>query len=228
MIVEYLSRKLIVEKEVGYISGIRIARGVDPINHALFVDESLLLGGSSMNIARDFNEILKKFCQISGVLINNNKSIVYGWNVDQMSILRITDFLGFPGFDKWEKIKYLGLPLTLGSSPPSLWLDVLAKLKSKITSWGGRWLTRAGKLILIKAVLSAFPIFQSSLLLSPKYITSQISKLLRDFLWNGKNGNQNKMHLVSWDILKRPISEGGLQIHDPGLANLALGGKLIW
>ena len=36
------------------------------------------------------------------------------------------------------------------------------------------------------------------------------------------------MHLVSWDILKRPISKGGLQICDPGLANLALGGKLIW
>ena len=36
------------------------------------------------------------------------------------------------------------------------------------------------------------------------------------------------MHLVSWDILKRPILEGGLQIRDPGLANLAMGGKLIW
>ena len=36
------------------------------------------------------------------------------------------------------------------------------------------------------------------------------------------------MHMVSWDIIKRPILEGGLQIRDPGLANLALGGKLIW
>ena len=36
------------------------------------------------------------------------------------------------------------------------------------------------------------------------------------------------MHLVSSDIIKRPISEGGLQIRDPRLANLAMGGKLIW
>ena len=36
------------------------------------------------------------------------------------------------------------------------------------------------------------------------------------------------MHLVSWDILIRPTSEGGLQIRDLGLANLALGGKLMW
>ena len=35
------------------------------------------------------------------------------------------------------------------------------------------------------------------------------------------------MHLVSWEVLKRPILEGGLQIRDPGLANLAMSGKLI-
>ena len=56
---------------------------------------------------------------------------------------------------------------------------------------------------------------------------SQISKLLRDFLWNGGKGNQIKLHLVSWDIVKRPLSEGGMQIRDPGLANLAMGGKII-
>ena len=78
-----------------------------------------------------FNVILQKFCLISGALINKNKSIVYGWNVEHSAILQIADSMGFPGFDKWEKIKYLGLPLTLGSSPPSLWLDVLAKLKEQ-------------------------------------------------------------------------------------------------
>ena len=46
------SRKLTVEKEVGYIPGIKIARGVDPINHALFANNSLLLGGASLKIFR--------------------------------------------------------------------------------------------------------------------------------------------------------------------------------
>ena len=36
------------------------------------------------------------------------------------------------------------------------------------------------------------------------------------------------MHLVNWDIVKRPVIEGGLQIRDSGLANLAMGGKLLW
>ena len=55
-----------------------------------------------------------------------------------------------------------------------------------------------------------------------------ISKILWEFLWEGGKGNQKKMHLVSWDILKRPTSEGGLQIHDHELSNMALGGKIIW
>ena len=36
------------------------------------------------------------------------------------------------------------------------------------------------------------------------------------------------MHLVRWKVLKRPTLEGRLQIRDPGLANLAMTGKLIW
>ena len=101
-------------------------------------------------------------------MINKSKSVVYGWNVEPPVILQISDFLGFPGFVKWEKIKYLGLPLTHGSSPPSLWLEVLAKFKDKIAFWGGQWLTKAGKLILINFVLTTYPIFQSILLLAPK------------------------------------------------------------
>ena len=56
----------------------------------------------------------------------------------------------------------------------------------------------------------------------------QISKLIRDFLWRGGKGNHNRLHLVKWDIVKRPVPEGGLQIRDSGLVNLAMGGKLLW
>ena len=36
------------------------------------------------------------------------------------------------------------------------------------------------------------------------------------------------MHFVRWEVLKCPSSDGGLQIHDPVLANLAMADKLIW
>ena len=70
---ETLSRKLSSDMEEGYILGIMISRGVHPINNALFVNDSLLLGGSSMKIVRAFNEILQKYCQISGAMVNKKK-----------------------------------------------------------------------------------------------------------------------------------------------------------
>ena len=93
-----LSRKLTAERNVGAISGIRLTKEIEPINHPLFVDDSLLPGGASLRIARVFQKILQSFCTISGVLVNKIKSVVYGWNTNEQTILRIARFLCFSGF----------------------------------------------------------------------------------------------------------------------------------
>jgi hypothetical protein len=224
LMADTLSRKLTAEKKTGSVPGIRLTKGLDPINHALFADDSLMLGGASIKIAKNFSEILQSFCSISRALINKRKSAVYGWNADQQTIQRISLYLGFSGYASWEKIKYLGLPLTLGSNKSSLWTEIISKFKAKITAWGGQWLSNAGKLTLIKSILSSLPIYQASFLLAPKAIMSQITKMIRDFLWRGGKGNQKKYHLVNWETVKHPYSDGGLQVRDPELANLALGG----
>lgn len=203
-------------------------QGIAPVNHALFADDSLLLGGASMRIASSFKTILQKYCSISGALVSERKSAVYGWNTDQQTIERIANELGFKEYATWDKIKYLGLPLTMGSNRNHLWEEVISKFKKKITAWGGVWLTTGGKLTLIRSVLSALPTFQASLLMAPRQIADQISCLMRNFLWNGGKGNINRFHLINWETLKRPIAEGGLQIRDPQQANLALGCKLLW
>jgi len=180
LMADLLSRKLTAENKVGIAPGIRLMKGLNPLNHALFVDDSLRLGGASIKIAKVYSGILQKFCSISGALINKSKSEIYRSNVDQHSIQRITLFLGFLGYTSWDKIKYLGLPITLGSNKSSLWTDVIRKIKSKITAVGGKWLTNASKLTVIKSILSSLPIYQVSFLLAPMKITDQISKLIRD------------------------------------------------
>ena len=37
-----------------------------------------------------------------------------------------------------------------------------------------------------------------------------------------------KLHLVSWEKIKKPYSEGGLQIRSIQAQNLAMGTKLLW
>eukprot|EP00253_Pinus_taeda_P018086 PITA_18086 len=228
LMADSLSRKLTQEQHRGSIPGIRIVQGAPPVNHALFADDSLLLGGASLRMAKAFKSILQKYCSVTGALISERKSAVYGWNSDQQTIDRIASELGFKGYAEWDKIKYLGLPLTMGSNRNNLWEEVISKFNKKIAAWGGVWLSSGGKLTLIRSVLSALPTFQASLLLAPRQIADQISCLIRNFLWSGGKGNSNRFHLVNWELVKRPIKEGDLQIRDPLQANLALGCKILW
>ena len=125
-----LSRKLTMENNVGTIPRIKSASDVESINHALFADDTLLLGGASLRLPRVFKDIMQHFCTVSGALINNRKSAVYGWNATPETIANISHLLGFEGFSNWNKVKYLGLPLTLGQNNPSRWLEIVCKLKS--------------------------------------------------------------------------------------------------
>ena len=62
--VDSLSRKLTAGKNDGIILGINSATGVEAINHALFADDTLLLGGASLKMARFFfrNYALVLYC----------------------------------------------------------------------------------------------------------------------------------------------------------------------
>lgn len=153
---------------------------------------------------------------------------MYSWNIEEQTTLQIARILDFQGYASWDKIQYLGLPLTLGENRASLWNEAINNIKTKIATWGGQWLNYAGKLTLLKFVLSSVPIYQTSYLLASKTIIDQISQLLKSFLWQGGKRNEKKFHLVSWDKVKRTKLEGGLQIKDHGRAKIALGGKILW
>jgi hypothetical protein len=104
--------------------------------------------------------------------------------------------MGFNISLDWKSFKYLGLPLCLKSLPGEFWQLSLQKVKEKMESWGSRWLNPAGRVVLIKSVLSALPIFQFSSLLAPKGILKDLAQLIHKFLWQGGKSNHKKFHLA--------------------------------
>jgi len=186
------------------------------------------MGGASVRIANKFKTTLSIYYKASGGKINTAKSEIYGWNIDKRTLTKISQKLDMKAKENWETFKYLGLPISLGNSKGRHWQEMLDKLQRKINCWGGRWMNKAGKLILLNTVLSALPIYQFSALLAPKYVCNNMAKLLRDFLWEGGKDNQGKFHLLNWNTILRSKQEGGLQIRDPFLVNKALGGKILW
>jgi hypothetical protein len=99
-----LNRKLEQERLIGVVPGLRITKDLKPINHALFADDSLMLGGASIRVASAFKSILQDYCKESGALIRKRKSVVYSWNATDQETQKIARTLGFKGYADWEKI----------------------------------------------------------------------------------------------------------------------------
>ena len=55
----------------------------------------------------------------------------------------------------------------------------------------------------------------------------RIQKLQCDFLWNDTI-EKRKYHLVRWNIVCKPIAQGGLGVRSIDKVNLALLGKWLW
>ena len=101
----YLNKEM-AEQE---ILGLSIARGVRNINHALFVDDTLCLGTTSLHSTYTFKDVLNKFCDASGSMLNKGKCHVYSWNISSTLLTTISRCLGFAGSASWSSFKYLGL-----------------------------------------------------------------------------------------------------------------------
>jgi len=89
-------------------------------------------------------------------------------------------------------------------------------------------LNPAGRLVLLKAVLSALLVYQFSSLLAHASIKSSLEQSIRKFLWEGGKTSRKHYHLVKWQVVREPKEFGGLGIRDPTLVNLALGANLLW
>ena len=95
-------------------------------------------------------------------------------------------------------------------------------------AWGSSWLNIAGKAMLIKEVVISLPLFQCYVLLAPVGILKKMEDLIRKFFWKGGKQNEKKIPLVNWEIVSKPLQEGGLNFKNLCAQNLTMVAKLIW
>ena len=88
------------------------------------------------------------------------------------------------------------------------------------------YLSKGGRITLIKSTLSSLPTYFLSLFPIPVAVASRIDKIQRDFLWGGL-GEGKKFHLVNWSQVCQPIHSGGLGIRNLRIFNKALLGKWL-
>jgi hypothetical protein len=107
-----------------------------------------------------------------------------------------------------------------------MWAGLEGLMSSRLAPWKWAYLSKGGRVTLIKSTLSNMPTYMLSLFPIPAYVAKHIEKIQRDFLWGGMN-DDFKFHLVEWDKVCSPIDEGGLRIRNLRRFNQALLGKWL-
>ena len=98
------------------------------------------------------------------------------------------------------------MPLEKSHKSSTIWNPILEKIEHKLVGWKKMYLSKGGRLTLLKSTLSSLPAYFLSLFTILTHVANKIKRLQRDFLWG-----DSKTHLVRWDKVCAPLENGGLE-----------------
>ncbi|WVZ94291.1 LOW QUALITY PROTEIN: hypothetical protein U9M48_040197, partial [Paspalum notatum var. saurae] len=111
----------------------------------------------------------------------------------------------------WKKsqfpVKYLGLPLSNKRLKRVDFQAPVDKVAKKLTAWNGRHINPAGRLTLVKSVLTSQAVYFISSLRVPKSTLKEIDTKRKRFLWAGSEALTGAKCKVNWPRSTRPILE---------------------
>ena len=220
------SRMLKQLENEGHIKGFKAgpakSNGVS-ISHLLFADDIILFCDVEPSQLMHIRMVLMCFEAVTGLKVNMRKSEMVPVG-EVANITALADFLccqvgSLP-------MTYLGAPLGSPFKALSIWNPILEKIEHKLAGWKRCYLSRGGRLTLLKSTLASFPTYYLSLFSVPVSVADRIEKIQHNFLWGGL-GDEFKHHLVDWNTVCLPVAQGVLGVRKVVYVNKALG-KWLW
>lgn len=190
----------------------------------MFADDVMVFYDGSSSSLHGISETLDDFASWSGLEINQSKSELFTAGLDQQEA-NTTMRYGFPMGSL--PIRYLGLPLMHRKLKVSEYSLLLDKISGSFNAWSARNLSFAGRLVLIKSVISDIVVFWITTFILPKGCIKKIESLCSKYLWSSQIEGP-AFAKVSWATCCLPKREGGLGLRRFETWNKTLCLRLIW
>jgi hypothetical protein len=169
--------------------------------------------------------VLRGFEMASGLKVNFWKNCLVGINVSHEFLDMASEFLNC----RYGNLpfNYLGLPVGANPRRCATWVPMIEAIKKRLGSWGNKYISLGGRIVLINAVLNSLPIFYLSYMKMPVKVWREVVKIQHDFFWGGLS-SRRRVCWVKWDEICKPKKEGGLGVKNLRLMNLSLSAKWRW
>jgi hypothetical protein len=150
------------------------------VSHLLFADDTLVFCSADDSQISYMGALLVCFEAVSGLKVNLTKSSL----ISVGSLNNASQLAGSLGCGTADlPLKYLGLPLGASFKLKAIWRDLEDLMARRLAPWKRTYLSKGGRVALIKSTLSNMPTYLLSLFPIPAYVAKRIEKIQRDFLW---------------------------------------------
>ena len=137
-------------------------------------------------------DILGRYKAASGQSINRQKTSLFFSKNTKLEVKdAIKNMLGARIMNDCEK--YLGLPMVGGQSKVATFKELQERITKSVMGWKEKFISKAGREVLIKTIAQAIPIYSMSIFKIPKAVGESINSSLAKY-YRGQTKDERKIH----------------------------------